>query len=315
MSTSPPLPEDPLIDRGQRSLGASLHCGPLGFGCWRFTHGDPVAAQRTLEAALDAGMTLIDTADVYGLDWGGTGFGTVERLLGQVLSGAPGLRDRMVLATKGGIVPPVPYDASPKALRTACESSLRRLGVERIDLYQVHRPDLFTHPGAVADTLAALVAEGKVAEVGSSNHTPSQHEALAAALAERGIQIASTQVEYSATHLGPLRDGTFDLAMRHGLGVLTWSPLAGGALAADGPISGRVRPELLAVLDELADQHNTDRTTVALAFALAHPCRPVVLIGSQHPNRIAAAAEATNIPLTRTDAYRIIEASEGTPLP
>ena len=308
---------DTLVDPTERTIGSSLRCGPLGFGCWRFTHQSTGEAHRVLETALDTGMRLVDTADVYGLDWGGTGFGTVEERLGDVLRAAPGLRDRMVLATKGGILPPVPYDSSPAALRAACEASLRRLGVDHVDLYQVHRPDLFTHPHDVADTLAALVTEGKVREVGISNHTPAQHEAVAAALAERGVRLAATQVEYSAAHLAPLRDGTFDLAMRSGAGVLVWSPLAGGRLAnPDGADPGAgVLPELLDTLDDLADHHHTDRATVALAFALAHPARPVVLVGSQDPARLAGASAALQVPLTRTDAYRIVAASEGRPLP
>lgn len=308
-----------LVDPTERTIGTSLRCGPLGFGCWRFTHADTAAAQRVLEAALDAGLTLVDTADVYGLDWGGSGFGTVEERLGEVLRAAPRLRDHMVLATKGGIVPPVPYDSSATALRAACEASLRRLGVEYVDLYQVHRCDLFTHPAEVADTLAALVTEGKVREVGASNHTPAQHEALASALAERGVRLAATQVEYSAAHLDPLRDGTFDLAMRTGTSVLAWSPLAGGLLA-DGPGDAggpedHVRRGLLTTLDELAARYDTDRATVALAFALAHPARPIVLVGSQDPGRLVAATAALEVPLTRTDAYAIVAASEGRPLP
>ena len=302
-----------LVDPTERTIGTSLCCGPLGFGCWRFTHADTAAAQRVLEAALDAGLTLVDTADVYGLDWGGSGFGTVEERLGDVLRAAPRLRDHMVLATKGGIVPPVPYDSSATALRAACEASLRRLGVEYVDLYQVHRCDLFTHPAEVADTLAALVTEGKVREVGASNHTPAQHEALATALAERGVRLAATQVEYSAAHLDPLRDGTFDLAMRTGTSVLAWSPLAGGGLA--GGAGDPERAELLARRDELAARYDTDRATIALAFALAHPARPIVLVGSQDPGRLATATAALDVPLTRTDAYAIVAASEGRPLP
>jgi aryl-alcohol dehydrogenase-like predicted oxidoreductase len=304
-----------LINPGERELGASLRVGPLGFGCWRFVHQEPSRAQQVLEAALDAGMRLVDTADVYGLDWGGSGFGTVEELLGRVLQKSPGLRDRMVLATKGGIVPPVPYNSSPDALRQACEYSLRRLGVERIDLYQVHRPDVFTHPDEVADVLAALCTEGKVAEVGISNHTPAQHQALAAALALRGLRLASTQVAYSAANLTPLRDGTFDLAMTGGTAVLAWSPLAGGALVDGVTDPPGVRPELLTVLDELAAEHATDRSTLALAFVLAHPCRPVAILGTQDPDRLARAGRALAINLDRADAYRIIAASEGVPLP
>lgn len=309
---------DRLVDPSTRAVGATLRCGPLGFGCWRFTHASTADAQRVLEAALAAGLRLVDTADVYGLDWGGAGFGTVEERLGDVLRAAPHLRAELVLATKGGILPGVPYDSSGPVLRAACEASLRRLGVERIDLYQVHRADLFAHPAEVADTLATLVTEGKVGEVGVSNHTPAQHEALAAALAERGVRLAATQVAYSALHLDPLRDGTFDLALRTDTAVLAWSPLAGGRLAASasaGSPADGVPPALTATLDDLAAAHGTDRATVALAFALAHPTRPIVLVGSQDPARLAASAAALDVPLTRTDAYRIVAASEGRPLP
>ncbi len=304
---------DLLVDPNPRTLGDGLTVGPLGFGLWRFTQTDTAIAHQVLETAVDLGMNLIDGADVYGLDWGGTGFGSVEERLGAVLASSPGLRERIVLATKGGIVPGVPYDSSATALRAACEASLRRLGVDCIDLYQVHRPDLFTHPSEVAATLTDLHRQGKIRAVGTSNHTPAQHEALASALAETGLRVATTQVEWSAQQLGPMRDGTFDLAMRTGTTTLTWSPLAGGRLA-DGAEPSTNQP-LLDVLDDLAGRYDTSRSAVALAFALAPPCRPVVLVGTQTPARLHEAVESLRVPLTRTDAYRIIEASEGVPLP
>ncbi|MGI9030517.1 MAG: aldo/keto reductase, partial [Ilumatobacteraceae bacterium] len=234
-----------LVDRAQRRLGSLGEVGPLALGQWRFTNDDPDAARALVETALDAGLKLVDTADVYGLDWGGTGFGSCEARLGNVLAAAPGLRDRMVLATKGGIVPPTPYDSSPRALRRAVDASQRRLGVDVIDLWQLHRPDLLTHPADVAETLAALRAEGRIREVGVSNHTPAQVAALQAHLP---FPIVTNQPEYSAVHLDPLRDGTFDACMRDDIVPLVWSPLAGGRLVSgDG-----VRPELLAVLDGLA---------------------------------------------------------------
>lgn len=308
------LPAGPnLVDPRSRPIGRSgLTSGPLAFGCWRFTHADVGRARAVLEAALGAGLRLVDTADVYGLDWGGTGFGAVEELLGRVLREAPGLRDEMVLATKGGIAPGIPYDSSPAALRAACEASLRRLGVDVIDLYQVHRPDLFAHPAEVAATLDELRDEGKIREVGLSNVTVAQHDVLDAFLA---VPLATSQPEYSAAHLDPLRDGTFDRCLRDGITVLAWSPLAGGRLAGGGGDPARVRPELLAVLDELADREGVDRATIALAFVLAHPVRPVAIVGSQSPARLAAATRATAVHLDRHDCYRIIEASEGVALP
>lgn len=299
-----------LVDAAPRSLGAAGEVGPLAFGCWRFV-GDDVAAGRALiETALDTGMNLIDTADIYGLGNGGGGFGEAEALLGKVLADAPDLRDRMVLATKGGIRPPTPYDSSPAYLAEACDASLRRLGVDVIDLFQVHRPDLLAHPAAVAEALDGLVAAGKVKAVGVSNMTVRQTEALAAHL---DAPLVATQPELSAAHLGPLRDGVGDLAMQRGQAVLAWSPLGGGRLAS-GAADG-VRPELLVVLDELAERESVDRAAVAVAFVLALPFRPVAILGTQRPERLRGATAALSVHLDRDDAYRIIQACEGVPLP
>jgi predicted oxidoreductase len=297
-----------LVDAAPRTIGSLPPVGPLAFGLWRYTNDDVATAQRVLETALDAGMNLIDNADVYGFDWGGSGFGGVEEILGSVLAAAPQLRDRMVLATKGGITPPVPYDSSPAYLRAACEASLRRMGVDVIDLYQIHRPDLFAHPAEVAATLTGLRDEGKIREVGVSNHTPAQVAALAEHLP---FPIATNQPEYSALHLDPLRDGTFDECMRTGTVPMAWSPLGGGRLATgDG-----VRPELLDLLDALAARECVDRATIAIAFVLAHPAAPIAVVGSQTPERIAGSTAALDVELSRADVYSIIQASEGVPLP
>ena len=297
-----------LVDASPRTLGSLGEVGPLSFGMWRFTDANLQNRRSLVEAALDHGLTLLDTADVYGLDWNGTGFGSVEVALGEVLRDAPQLRDRMVLATKGGIIPPVPYDSSPTALRQACENSLRRLGVETIDLYQIHRPDMFTHPADVAATLAALRSEGKIREVGVSNYTVAQTEALAAHLP---FPLVSTQPEFSAAALTPLRDGTLDYCMRTDITPLAWSPLAGGRIAT----GDNIRPELLDVLDSIASRESVDRTAVALAFVLAHPSRPIAILGTQNPERIAASLASYAITLDRADVYAIIQASEGVPLP
>jgi predicted oxidoreductase len=297
-----------LVDSSTRSLGSITNVGPLAFGLWRYTNTNIVAAQLTLEAALDVGMNLVDNADVYGFDWGGTGFGQVEEILGSVLAKSPGLRDRIVLATKGGIMPPLPYDSSKSYLRSACEASLSRMGVDVIDLYQIHRPDLYAHPADVAATLTELRIAGKIREVGVSNHTPAQVAALQEHL---GFPIATNQPEFSAHRLHPMRDGTLDQCMQLGITPIAWSPLAGGLLATgDG-----VEPELLEELDRLAEREGVDRSHIALAFVLAHPSRPIAIVGSQNIDRITDAVRALNVHLDRADVYTIVQASEGVPLP
>jgi predicted oxidoreductase len=294
-----------LVHADRRHIGrGGLTCGPLAFGCWRFNHTDLGYAQALVEHALELGMDLVDTADIYGND-----FGAAEDLLGRVLTSSPGLRGQLVLATKGGIRPGVPYDSSAAWLRQACEDSLRRLQVEYVDLYQVHRPDLFGHPEEVARTLLSLRSEGKVREVGVSNYSASQHDAITAHLGPRAL--VTSQPEFSAAVLGPMRDGTLDRCLRDGITPLAWSPLAGGRIA-----SGEgVRPELIGVLDELAAREAVSRSAIALAFVLAHPSRPVAIVGTQRNERLDEAAGAASVHLDRADCYRIVEASEGVPLP
>jgi len=300
--------DDNLVSDAMRRLGDEVEIGPIGFGCWRFTSSSDAHNTALISTALDLGMNLIDTSDVYGLDWGGSGFGSCEEALGRVLDGTPSLRERMVLATKGGIIPGVPYDSSGAYLIAACEASLRRLGVDYVDLYQVHRPDMFTHPEEIAVAFASLRDRGLVSMFGVSNYTPSQTMALSAYVEE---PLVSTQPEFSCATLAPLRDGTLDLCMEEGITPLAWSPLAGGRLATGHGL----RPDLLSVLDELAEREGVSRAAIAIAFVLAHPADAVALVGTQTPERLTELVASTRVQLSRTDVYRIVVASDGVPLP
>ena len=286
----------------------------MSWGCWRLVTDDVSEARRRMETALSLGMNMIDTADVYGLDWGGSAFGLSESIIGRVIAQAPGLRSEIVLATKGGIDPGVPYDSSPAYLESAIDASLKRLGVERIDLWYVHRPDMLTHPADVADTLARLVAKGKLAAIGVSNHTVAQVDALMAHL-PADVPVAANQVEFSAAHLLPLRDGTLDQCMRDQRMAVAWSPLGGGRLVDNGTEAEGSEAQLIAVLDELAANHGVSRAVILVAFVLAHPCSPVVVIGTQNTARMADLAGAVDVSLSRAECYRIIEASQGVRLP
>lgn len=290
-----------------RTIGELGDIGPLSLGCWRLT-GTDADNTSLITTAVDAGMTLIENADVYGLDWGGTHFGACEEALGRVFTAVPGLRDRVVLATKGGIIPGVPYNSSGAYITSACEASLSRMGVDHVDLYQIHRPDHFTHAEEIAQAFNSLKSRGLVREFGVSNYTVAQTLALNA-FVDNGL--ATTQPQFSAVHLDPLRDGTLDLCIESGITPLAWSALAGGALATGQGVS----PALLAVLDELAVRENVTRSAIAIAFVLAHPSRPIAIIGTQTPSRISELALATSVSLTRTDVYAIIQASDGSPLP
>src|SRR5260221_8813437 len=296
------------------ALGRSgVEVAPLGWGMWRFAGADVATARLRIEAALDIGCTLFDTAGIYGH---GTpeGFGRAERLLGLVLRSAPELRRRMVLATKGGINPPLPYDSSAAYLVQACENSLQRLGIERIDLYQIHRPDLLTHPAEVAAALEQLRGAGKIRAAGVSNYSASQLDALSQHLS---FSLASVQPEFSPLAIGPLTNGVLDAAMRLGIAVLAWSPLAQGRLgAARSDPAGDVRAAaVIGALDRVAVRAAVPRSAVAYAWGMPHPSRPLPLIGSQNPSRIREAAAAYEGQLRREEGYQILEAARGEPMP
>ncbi|MDJ0920341.1 MAG: aldo/keto reductase [Henriciella sp.] len=293
------------------SLGQSgLKIGRIAYGCWRLD-GDAVeTASRNVEAALEHGLNLIDTADIYGY---GTeaGFGSAEAVLGQVLQDGPGLRDQMVLATKGGIIPPRPYDSSYDYLIGAMDASLKRLRVDHVDLYQIHRPDLTAPFEDTARALNDIVRQGKVRYIGVSNFTPSQTRALQAHL---DAPLVSTQPEFSALRQDPITDGTLDWCSETGAACLAWSPLAGGGLATGTGAHKRL-PVVLGVIDRLAETHSATRTQIALAFTLKHQANIVPIIGTQKPDRIKDAAGAVQIDLSARDFYDIIEAYRGEPMP
>jgi predicted oxidoreductase len=308
MTDSLPLPHD------TRLLGQSgITVSPLAWGMWRFKGTDQAEADRLVRAALDSGFTLLDTADIYGFDGGepsGDSFGAAEALLGRVLAADPGLRRRFVLASKGGIRPPVPYDSSSRYLLAACDASLRRLRTDTIDLYQIHRPDTLAHPQEVAETLVKLRDSGKIRAAGVSNYSAVQTTVLQSFLP---FELASQQPEFSALHIEPLIDGVLDQAIERNLAVLAWSPLGGGRLAADG--SDERSRAVVAALDEIARGQSVSRVAVALAWVMAHPSRPIPIVGTQNPDRMSDARRALEVRLTREDWYKVLTASRQKRLP
>jgi predicted oxidoreductase len=295
-----------------RALGPThLRVFPLAYGCWRFAGTSVREAREKLEAALAVGIDLFDHADIYG------GEGAAEDLFGRVLAESPGLRQRMLLATKGGIVQGVPYDTSPAHVAAACEGSLKRLRTDVIDLYQLHRPDLLVHPRELAGTLERLRREGKIREVGVSNFTRWQFDALQRHLS---FPIAVHQPEFSPLCLGPLRDGVLDQCLERDVTPLAWSPFARGRLgltleAARREPEGERLAAVLENLDILAEREGVSRAAVVLAWILVHPSRPVPIIGTQRLDRIRASADAFKVHLTRRDWYAVLEAAQGEKLP
>jgi predicted oxidoreductase len=306
------------------SLGISpLTVSRLAYGCWRIAEADDAAvdfqtATAAIDAAVGAGYTLFDLADIYCR-------GRSEATFGRVLRERPGLRDKIVIATKCGIrfageptaSAPYRYDSSAEHIVRSCEDSLRRIGVETIDLYQLHRPDYLMHPEEVADAFSRLRHAGKVREFAVSNFRPSQVALLQKSC---GAPLVANQIEISLLQQGALEDGALDQCLAERMTPLAWSPLAGGLLGGGAtnilPAQTAYKPEAaLAELDRLVDEHGGSRMQIALAWLLQHPACILPIIGSTQPRRIYEAAAALSLKLSREEWYRLLVAGRGTPLP
>jgi len=230
-----------------------------------------------------------------------------------------------VIVTKGGIRPggepqpdsPGRYDFSSSHLIQACEQSLIRLGVETIDLYLLHRPDLLADPEEVAHAFSQLKAAGKVRYFGVSNFRPTLVTALQASCP---MPLVAHQIEISLAKLDPFTDGTLDQCLIERITPMAWSPLAAGLIGhgADRllPSQKAYRPEpFLPVLDAVAHARGASRTTVALAWLLKHPARIMPIIGTVNPDRIREASKAAKLELSREDWYRLLIAARGEPMP
>lgn len=309
-------------------LGKSdLVSSRLAYGCWRIagswnpaevTPKSEAAGKKAVLAAYEAGYTLFDHADIY-CD------GVSERIFGDVLKEVSGMRDRVLIATKCGIrkageptaEAPFRYDFSADHIFRSCEQSLKRLGVERIDLYQLHRPDYLMDPDEVGKAFTKLYEQGKVREFGVSNFRPSQLDALQSGCPR---PLIVNQVEISLANLTCFEDGTLDQCLSRKITPLAWSPLAGGQLGGGArrllPWQEAYRPApIVSELDVMAKRHGVSRAVVALAWLLKHPTGIIPIAGSSNPESIRDAAKAANLELTREEWYRLLEVARGERLP
>jgi len=279
----------------QRRL-ADLTVSAIGLGAMPLSvqgRPDEPQAMRTVHAALDAGVTLIDTADAYSV--GHDDVGHNERLVAKALATWGGDTSQVLVATKGGHTRPPDgswaLDGSPQHLRAACEASLQALGVEAIGLYQYHRPD----PGVpYAESLGALEElrqEGKVRLVGISNADVDQIE-----LALATTQLAAVQNEFSPAFRSSRPE--LELCARHGIAFLPWSPLGGAARAAG---LGREH----AAFAEVAAERGVSPQQVALAWELAQADVVIPIPGASRSASILDSVAACALELTVDELVRL----------
>ena len=304
------------IELGQRGPRVSR----IAFGNWSsggdWGDVDRPAAIAAARRALELGITFFDTARAYG-------FGLAEEILGEALR--PELRsrrDEVVIATKGGLrrgdAGQLLRDSSPGALRQDLEASLRLLGTDYVDLYQVHWPDPATPVDATAAALDDFVREGKVRSIGVSNF-----DAAEMADFERARPLDTLQPPY---HLfrRDIEQSILPYAADHGIGVLVYGPMAHGLLggrltatttfapgdwrASSDVFKGATFRRNLQVVDELkafAAERGISVAQLAIAWTLANPAVHVAIVGARTPEQISATAPAAEVSLTADDLARL----------
>jgi aryl-alcohol dehydrogenase-like predicted oxidoreductase len=286
-------PKPPAAAAGTLRIGGDLVVHRLGFGAMRLTGDgiwgepkDPREARAVLRKALELGVNFIDTADAYGPQ-------VSERLIAEALYPYP---RGLLIATKGGQTRPGPnvwvQDGRPEHLREACEASLRRLKVERIDLYQMHWPDAKVRYADSIGALARLREEGKIRHIGVSNVSPEQ-----LATARSIVDIASVQNRYNIADRGS--DPVLEVCERERLAFIPWGPLAQRAQASSTPDAH------LSALEKLAAARGIDVNRAALAWLLARSPVMLPIPGTSRSDHLEDDLAAAQIRLTPAEMAAI----------
>ena len=282
----------------------------VALGCMRISDKTDKEMDFYLNNAVEIGINYFDHADIYGR-------GKCEEVFGAALKRNPTLRDKIYIQTKCSIVPGSMYDFSKEHIISAVDGSLKRLGIDHIDVLLLHRPDLLMDPAEVAEAFDELETKGKVGAFGVSNHSPLQIELLQREMKQKlsinQMQLSITNANMIASGANvnlPCDDGVnYDGYLRDycrlkGLTIQPWSPLQYGFIEGSF-VDNRKYKNLNKVIEELAEKYGTTPTGMAIAWILRLPEKMQPIVGSTNPGRIEAVAKAADITLSREDWYRI----------
>jgi len=309
------------------NLGKSGLIAPvISLGCMRMRDMEAHDAANVLEAAMQTSINFFDHADIYGAG------GRAETVFADAVKLAGIKRDDMLVQTKCGIVRNADntgnaaFDFSKEHIIASAEGSLRRLGMDYVDVYLLHRPDTLMEPQEVAAAFDNLHSRGLVRYFGVSNQSSGQMRLLQKYIPHKLIV---NQLQFSIVHTGMVDFG-FNVNMKntpsidHDGGLLEYCRLEDITVQAWSPfrlddmsgvfIDHPRYPELNVVLGKLAEKYNVTKDAIATAWILRHPAGMQVIVGSMNPGRVAAIAKAVDIELTRLEWYEVYLAA-GNKLP
>jgi len=287
-------------------------------GVMRIEEKSDAEIRALFDASLAAGIDFFDHADIYGDELHGC-----ERRFAEAMQLTPSEREQVTIQSKAGIVKDGPYfDFSYEHLVEAVDGSLRALQTDYLDILLLHRPDALVEPDEVARAFDELEASGKVRAFGVSNHTPAQIDLLKKSVAQ---PLVANQLQLSITHAPIIAQGVaanmqgtdqaltldgggiVDYCRLNDITIQAWSPFQAGFFTGvflDSP----EYPELNAVIDRLAAKYDVPTIAIATAWITRHPAGMQVVLGTTTPERVAAAAQGSDVPLTRAEWYELFRA-------
>jgi predicted oxidoreductase len=286
------------------NLTPDLSLSRMIYGMWRLGDVDdtsPKAVQAKIEACLEQGITTMDQADIYG------GY-LAEEIMGAGLTQA--IKDQIEVVTKCDILVPagrysdVPgkyYDTSRAHILSSVDHSLRLMGIDKIDILLIHRPDPLMDHHETGAALDEVVASGKVRAVGVSNFKLHDWTLLQSAMKS---QLVTNQIEMSLGAHDAFINGDLAYLQERSVAPMAWSPLGGGALMTENT-------PLTAVMEEVANANSVDRAAVSVAWLLAHPAKIMPVMGTNNINRIRGFSDAFNVDMPRTTWFKLYEAALG----
>ncbi|MGX7197360.1 aldo/keto reductase [Enterococcus olivae] len=292
-------------------LTEELQFSRIVLGFWRYLDWKLSKKEflSFIESVMDLGVTTMDHADIYGNY-------TVEEIVGNHLAGRNDLKKKMQIVTKCGIVYPSDtarvkyYNTSKDYIIQQAEKSLRKLQIETIDLFLIHRPDWFGHPEEIAAAFHELKKAGKVRAFGVSNYLPHQFQTLQSFCEEK---LVTNQIEVSPLCMDHFENGMIDLCMEQKSHPMVWSPLAGGRIFTSEEAPVRRLREVLQVIQEEVGAESIDE--IVFAWLLSHPADMLPITGSGDIAFVKKPVAALAYQLTPEQWYMIWTAVKGVKVP
>ena len=305
----------------QRKIGNSYwETSAIALGIMRMAALTPTKAAAALEAALESDINFIDSADMYG-------DGKSELVFAAAMKEAGISRDQFFIQSKGGIVTgdEKRYDFSKQHLLDSVDGILKRMEIDYLDSYLLHRPDPLMEPEEIAEAFDILQASGKVRHFGVSNFNPEQFQLLQSQVDQK---LLMNQLQFSIMHTGMIDygmhtnmtdtrsfdhdGGILEFSRRKGVTIQAWSPFQYGFFEGVFVDNDKF-PELNELLDKLAKKYDTNKNAIATAWILRHPANMQVILGTMNPARIKESAAGGDVTLTKQEWYDVYFAAGNDP--